>query len=175
MIDINSIRITENDPTRIVEGKVIYPQLLSPGIHKIPLENLEQKLLIPFDEKRTRSYLCNRLRELIQELESYNIEMIIWLDGSLCSIKPHPNDIDIVLFLNEEQLAKITENEYESLLNLLENRDLIRARYGCDLFFEKMSDQKQIHYWRSLFSYNQLQEVKGFIQLRVNAHEHKYS
>ena len=96
MIDINSIRITENDPTRIVEGKVIYPQLLSPGIHKIPLENLEQKLLIPFDEKRTRSYLCNRLRELIQELESYNIEMIIWLDGSLCSIKPHPNDIDII-------------------------------------------------------------------------------
>ncbi|EXA54775.1 hypothetical protein J504_3698, partial [Acinetobacter baumannii 348935] len=31
-----------------------------------------------------------------------------------------------------------------------------------------MSDTKHFHYWRSQFSFNQLSEAKGFIQIRVN-------
>lgn len=175
MIDDNLLSKTENDPKRIVEGKIIYPHLLEPGIHKISLEKLEQTVLVPFSEKRTRSYLCNRLRALIHDLEQYQVEMIIWIDGSLCSTKPHPSDIDIVIFLNEEQLEKLTKIKYHKLLNLLEDRNTIRTRYGCDLYFNGMNDKNRYHHWRSQFSFNQLLEAKGFIQIRVNSHEHIYS
>lgn len=175
MIDNNFTEDIEKDPNRIAGGKVIYPSLLAPGIHKISLETLEQTVLVPFQDKRTRSNLCNRLRALIQELETYQVEMIIWLNGSFCSKKPHPSDIDIVLFLNEEDLNKLSSKKYNELLSYLENRNTIRARYGCDLFFNTMSDEGRYHYWRSLFSFNQLSEAKGFIQLRVNSHEYLYS
>lgn len=175
MIDNNFTENIEKDPQRLSEGKIIYPCLLDPGIHKISLENLEKTVLNPFQDKRTRANLCNRLRALIQELEAYQVEMIIWLDGSFCSKKPHPSDIDIVLFLNEEDLNKLLSEKYNELLSFLENRNTIRARYGCDLFFNTMSEIDRFHYWRSLFSYNQLSEAKGFIQLRVNSHEHLYS
>lgn len=175
MIDSSSLHAIENNPQRLVDGKMIYPCLLNPGVHKIDLTLLEEKVLHPFADKRTRSHLCNRLRELISVLSSFRVEMIIWLDGSLCSLKPHPSDIDLVIFFNQNDLNNLETFDTDKLLNLLENRDSLRARYGCDLYFESMDDLKQFHYWRSQFSYNQLQEAKGFIQLRVNSNEHSYS
>lgn len=175
MIDNIFTEKIEKDPTRIFNGKVIYPTLLDPGIHSLSLSCLEETVLTPFEEKRTRSHLCNRLRALIQELEAFKVEIVIWIDGSLCSTKPHPSDIDIALFLNEDDLNKLSSEKYNELLSFLENRNTIRARYGCDLFFNTMSEVDRYHYWRSLFSYNQLSEAKGFIQLRVNSHEHLYS
>lgn len=175
MIDNQFISNIENDKNRIIEGKIIYPYLLEPGIHKIDLELLEEKVLVPFIEKRTRSHLCNRLRELISVLSSFKVEMIIWIDGSFCSIKPNPNDIDLVIFFNQNDIDSLNATQQDKFLFFLENREILRARYGCDLFFDSMTNQKQFHYWRSLFSYNQLQEAKGFIQIRVNSHEHPYS
>lgn len=175
MIDDTTVKIIENDPERLLNGKIIYPFLLTPGIHKISLDKLEDTVLKPFQDKRTRAHLCNRFRALIQELETYQIEMIIWIDGSLCSKKPHPSDVDIVIFLNEEQLNKLSKINYDCLLNLLEDRNTIRARYGCDLFFNSMNDKDRYHHWRSMFSFNQLSEAKGFIQIRVNSNEHLYS
>ena len=175
MIDNNFTANIEKDPNRLSEGRVIYPNLLAPGIHKISLDTLEETVLIPFQDKRTRSHLCNRLRVLIQDLEVYQVEMIIWLDGSFCSMKPHPSDIDIVVFLNEEHLKNLSSEKYNELLSFLENRNTIRARYGCDLFFNSMNDKDRFHYWRGVFCFNQLSEAKGFIQIRVNANEHLYS
>lgn len=175
MIDDNFTANIEKDPNRLSEGKVIYPNILAPGIHKISLDTLEETVLTPFQDKRTRSHLCNRLRALIQDLKVYQVEMIIWIDGSLCSKKPHPSDIDIVLFLNQEDLNKLSAEKYNELLSFLVNRNTIRARYGCDLFFNYMSDVDKYHYWRSRFSFNQLYEAKGFIQIRVNPNEHLYS
>ena len=139
------------------------------------MENLEKTVLNPFQDKRTRANLCNRLRALIQELEAYQVEMIIWLDGSFCSKKPHPSDIDIVIFLNEQDLNKLSSDKYNELLSFLENRNTIQARYGCDLYFNGMKDTDRYHHWGSIFSYNQLSEAKGFIQIRVNPNEHLYS
>lgn len=175
MIDNNITDNIEKDPARIFEGKVIYPNLLDPGVHKILLENLESTVLIPFQEKRTRAYLCNRLRVLIQDLKAYQVEMIFWIDGSLCSKKPHPSDIDMVIFINEDQLNNLSSEKKKELVLFLENRNTIRARYGCDLYFNSMSDTDRYHHWRSVFSYNQLSEAKGFIQIRVNPNERLYS
>lgn len=175
MIDNNFTENIEKDPNRMSEGKVIYPNLLDPGVHKISLETLEQTVLVPFQEKRTRSYLCNRLRSLIQELQQYKIEMIMWIDGSFCSTKPHPSDIDVVLFLNEDNLNKLSSEKYDQLLSLLSNRNTIRARYGCDLYFDRLNDVNRAQYWQKYFSSNQLSEAKGFIQIRVNPNEHLYS
>lgn len=77
MIDQNTVQIIEDDPKRTFDGKVIYPHLLTPGIHKISLNKLEETLLVPFEDKRTRTYLCNRFRVLFEELKSYKVEMII--------------------------------------------------------------------------------------------------
>lgn len=175
MIDNNFTENIEKDPKRLSDGKVIYPTLLPPGIHKITLETLEHTVLIPFQDKRTRAHLCNRLRALIQELVSYRVEIIAWIDGSLCSKKPHPSDIDIVLFLNEEDLNKLSSERYNELLSFLENRNTIRARYGCDLYFDPLNDLNRAQYWQKYFSSNQLFEAKGFIQIRVNPNEHLYS
>lgn len=175
MIDNHLTENIEKDPARIFEGKVIYPNLLDPGVHKILLENLESTVLVPFQEKRTRAYLCNRLRVLIQDLKAYQVEMIFWIDGSLCSKKPHPSDIDIVIFINEDQLNNLSSEKKKELVLFLENRNTIRARYGCDLYFNSMNDTDRYHHWRSVFSYNQLSEAKGFIQIRVNPNERLYS
>lgn len=175
MIDNNFTENIEKDPKRLSDGKVIYPCLLAPGIHKISLESLENIVLSPFEEKRTRSHLCNRLRALIEDLKSYQVEMMLWIDGSLCSQKPHPSDIDIVVFINEDQLNNLSSEKKKELVLFLENRNTIRARYGCDLYFNSMNDTDRYHHWRSIFSYNQLSEAKGFIQIRVNPNEHLYS
>lgn len=169
------ISALENNRNREIAGKIIYPNLLPAGIHKISLNSLEDKLLKPFDEKRTRAYLCNRLRELISELRKFKISMIIWIDGSFCSLKPNPSDIDIVIFFDTSQINLLDGTSFDNLLSFLNNRDILRARYGCDLFFEDMKDENRYHYWRSLFGFNQLNEPKGFIQIRVEANEYQVS
>lgn len=175
MIDSIFTEGIEKDPKRIFNGKVIYPTLLDPGIHSLSLSSLEETVLNPFEEKRTRAHLCNRFRALIQELETFNVEIIIWIDGSFCSKKPHPSDIDVVLFLNEDHIQSLSAEKYDLLLSLLTNRDTIRARYNCDLYFDRLNDINRTQYWQNYFSSNQLSEAKGFIQLRVNPNEHLYS
>ncbi|MCG5266747.1 hypothetical protein KWF73_00380 [Acinetobacter pittii] len=163
----------QND--RSVNGKIIYPSLLPAGVHKIKLHQFEETFLNHFDEKRTRAYLCNRFRELLDELRKFKINMIIWVDGSFCSLKPHPDDIDIVIFLDESEINGMQKAESDKLFVFLEKRDVIKARYRCDLFFEKLNDVKQYYYWKGLFSFNQLNEAKGFIQIKVEANEYPIS
>ncbi|WP_394651824.1 DUF6932 family protein [uncultured Acinetobacter sp.] len=169
----NTLLNIETD--RFVNGKAIYPSLLPAGLHRIRLNQFEETFLNHFEEKRTRAYLCNRFRELIDELKKFRINMIIWVDGSFCSLKPHPEDIDVVIFLDEKEINEMPRQESDRLLAFLEKRDVIKARYRCDLFFESKSDEKQIFYWKGIFGFNQLNEAKGFIQIKVEANEYLIS
>lgn len=163
------------DTDRYFNGKEIYPSLLPAGLHKIRLNQFEETFLNKFEEKRTRAYLCNRFRELIAELKKFKINMYVWVDGSFCSLKPHPDDIDVVIFLDENEINSMQKNDADRLLSFLEKRDVIKARYRCDLFFESMTDEKQHFYWKGIFGFNQLNEAKGFIQIKVEANEYTIS
>ncbi|OAL77800.1 hypothetical protein AY606_10130 [Acinetobacter sp. SFB] len=175
MNGIQKIEFIETDPERFIGDKYIYPTLLEPGLHRIELDALESKILFPFEDKRTRTYLCNRFRELVNELKQYSIDLIIWIDGSCCSLKPHPSDLDLVIFLDKKQVNSLPQKIKTKLLDFLNNRDLIRARYGCDLFFRDKDDEKEHFYWQGLFSLNQLKEAKGFLQLRIFANANSHS
>lgn len=157
-------------------GKLIYSALLASGIHKKKdLREIEITVIDPFQAKETRANICNRFRALLTELVKYKLDMLIWIDGSLCSLKPHPNDLDMVIFFDKNQIAVMDKELQNKLLSFLNNREELRARYCCDVFFEDKDDDKQVIYWRGLFSFDALSRPKGFIELMVKCDDNSLS
>lgn len=75
-----------------------YEPLLENGFKEIALWQLDSHFLEPFGENEHRKYLINRLNAFISEFLSLSIDAEIWIDGSFTTLKPEPQDIDVVFF-----------------------------------------------------------------------------
>lgn len=62
---------------------------------------------IAFEElfifNRQRAELAIQLREFISRVSGWQVERLqIWIDGSFATLKPHPNDIDLICFVGAQ-------------------------------------------------------------------------
>lgn len=67
-----------------------------------------------------RAELAAELRVLISNMDAWQIEgRKIWVDGSFATLKPHPNDIDLVCFIDhtfyESNRAKLNSIKLDLL------------------------------------------------------------
>jgi hypothetical protein len=83
--------------------------MLAPGCHVFTLVQLEQLCVSPFSgnahTRRERLFLL--LEELVQRLLVAKIPCSLYIDGSFLTVKPEPNDVDVI--------ARIELGVYEAL------------------------------------------------------------
>jgi hypothetical protein len=106
------------------------------------------------------------LRSFLAALRRVGVAFEVWLDGSFCTEKLDPNDIDLVVFADEFELNKLDPAVQRYLAGLLD-RTTTRRQFGCDVLFAPAGDVNLRSYWRGWYGFDRLERPKGMAKLVV--------
>jgi hypothetical protein len=140
--------------------------LFPPGIYDVTEEDLDNHFLSAFKESITRPKLIAGLHAFITALRRVGVVFEVWLDGSFCTDKLDPNDIDLVVFADENTINKL-EPKVQIYLGGLLDRITSRAQFGCDVLFAPSNNIELRSYWRGWFGYDRNERPKGMAKLMV--------
>lgn len=149
-----------------------FPPLFPPGCHDLAsADELEDHFVSAFENQERRRYLVERLRALLVWLEtSIRIEWEVWLDGSFCTEKEEPEDIDIAFFYRASDLDALPPEAMAvgEFLASQTGHHTLRLRYECDCYFLPREDEDNRSYWRGWFGYTRDESPKGIPRLWLN-------
>ena len=140
--------------------------LFPPGLHDVAEHELDNHFLGSFGESRTRPVLVAGLRSFLAALRRVGVAFEVWLDGSFCTEKLDPNDIDLVVFADEHELNQLDPAVQRYLAGLLD-RTTTRRQFGCDVLFAPAGDVDLRSYWRGWYGFDRLERPKGMAKLLV--------
>jgi len=140
--------------------------LFPPGLHTVSEAELAAKLVHPFVGSRTRRALLDGLQAFFIGLRSADVAFEVWLDGSFCTNKFDPNDIDLVVFADPDALNRLDPARQTLLSGLLDRTNACR-QFGCDVLFASSNDPIMRSYWRGWYGFDRSEQPKGIICLTV--------
>jgi len=143
-----------------------YQPLFPPGLHTVSEAELAAKLVHPFVGSRTRRALLDGLQAFFTGLRAADVDFEVWLDGSFCTNKFDPNDIDLVVFADPDALNRL-DPARQTLLSGLLDRTNARRQFGCDVLFASSNDPIMRSYWRGWYGFDRSEQPKGIICLTV--------
>ncbi|MGX0791745.1 uncharacterized protein DUF6932 [Staphylococcus hominis] len=163
------------------------------GILESNLEEVEQYLVLNFPNSSTRKRNFDGLKLLIDELKNSKlIEGVskLWLDGSFCTNKNDPNDIDIVVLTKPFQekgniifeLGMEIRNDFidhhldlyflpdfnvreEEKFEIINNHPEINDIEHFNKLIKSTSFEYQAKYWMGQFGYDRLNNHKAIISI----------
>jgi hypothetical protein len=145
-----------------------YKPILPPGIHDITEPDLANHFLNDFPLSSTRTKLVDGLQSYISLLRGLSIYLEIWIDGSFTTTKPNPNDVDIVIFINKDEVNALDENLQKRLSILFDNH-IIKTNYGIDVYVSDVNDPIFRAYWESWYGSDRNDNQKGIARIMVAA------
>ena len=144
-----------------------HPPLFPPGLHPVDEGQLETLFVYPFNGSTTRPALVSGLRAYLQALRKAGVTFEVWLDGSFSTQKVDPNDVDIVVFADADELNRLSPS-LQTYLRGLFDRTTAKRQYGCDVLFAPASDMDLRSYWRGWYGFDRLEQAKGIARLAVS-------
>lgn len=146
--------------------KTEYPPLYPAGFKDIDISDFEKVFIEPFDEKDRREYLTERFHCLIEKFKEIGLSAELWIDGSFSTEKPEPDDIDMIFFIDNNDLKTLPLDK-QGLLMEISSRGVSRTRYNCDVFILPVPNHEMRSYWRGWFGFTREEEPKGIIRLYI--------
>lgn len=137
-----------------------YDPLLPAGIHDIELSNLDNLFVDNFANNTRRGHLVSQLRIFLTELSKVNAKFEIWLDGSFLTLKDEPDDIDLLIVFDKNQINALSVDE-EIIINSLFHRATTKIRYDLDILLCRNDDEKNRSFWRGWFGFTRNEVPKG--------------
>jgi hypothetical protein len=144
-----------------------YKALLAPGLHVVQINDLKIIFAEPFDNPDKRFDLIDKFKEIIKRLMEFGIYFEIFIDGSFVTNKENPNDIDMCVFIEDHNLDLLTDPEKEDLKMFVENRNELKLRYNCDMYFAP-NDFGNRNLWLGTFGFDDNDNPKGIARLEIN-------
>ncbi|WP_138991852.1 hypothetical protein [Larkinella sp. C7] len=150
--------------------KLDYPPLLEKGHKTIGVWQLDEFFLKPFqdtivDTARRRDLIRN-LNLYLRELRKLQIPIEIWLDGSFTTKHPEPQDIDLIVWVDSNDVNTLPENLQVLFNRIVSSRDWIKLQYNVDVYLgEKGSEIDEVKYTKWFSSGHLSFSVKGFFKL----------
>jgi len=141
--------------------KLEYDPLLPAGFHDIDIDKLDDLFVNNFTNNTRRSHLVSQLRIFLNELSRVNAKFEIWLDGSFLTLKDEPDDIDLLIVYDINQINALTVNERKIINSLLFNRDTMKIRYDLDISPCLKDNVNERSYWRGWFGFARNEVPKG--------------
>ena len=140
--------------------------LLPAGLHPFDESELDARFVDAFAASSTRPNLLQGLRAFIGSLRKVGVAFEVWLDGSFCTEKIDPNDIDMVVFADPAELNQLDPATQTYLGGLLD-RTSARRQFGCDVLFAPSGDMNMRSYWRGWYGFDRREQPKGIVCLTV--------
>ncbi|WP_395504751.1 DUF6932 family protein [Ectopseudomonas hydrolytica] len=148
--------------------KIDHQPLLPAGFHVCTLESLRRETVERFPDSGRRRELFASLSVYLDLLSSTGLRAEVWIDGSFMSVKPEPDDIDMVVAFDPDSARSTPMAARPALLNLLDT-NFVAARFGLHLFRVSQQDADGVAYWTRLFGTMRDERTpKGMAVLRIN-------
>jgi hypothetical protein len=149
-------------------SKKEYPPLFEAGIHDIDIESLEDVFLEPFTEQSHRQKLINGLKKFLSLLQSFDMPLEVWLDGSFSTEKPNPNDVDICVFGSNSDITKLGSDGSALFQSLFDCPQETKIRYCCDVYFADPDYDEERMSYLGLFGFSRNENPKGIPRVRIS-------
>jgi hypothetical protein len=143
-----------------------YKPLYQAGLKDINENDLKSVFVEPFDNTTRREYLLTRFGALIDRFKEVGISSEVWIDGSFSTEKPEPGDIDMIFFVDTQEVNSLPQ-EKQCILMELNDRNTSSIRYNCDVFIVPNQDFNARSYWRGWFGFSRNEEPKGIIRMAI--------
>lgn len=146
---------------------------IKPGFHNLSIDQIETHLVRQFPTSKTRRTIFAGYLRLIELLLKHNIEIEQWLDGSFCSNKVNPGDIDILSIINKDTLDNLPEEIKDEITELFLGPGS-KNSYCCDSYLLPKVPENHPHYpqylilksqWMGLFGFDRQENPKGIIRI----------
>lgn len=143
-----------------------HPPLFPPGLHPVAETDLDNHFLQAFSSSTTRAPLIAGLRAFFAALRRVGVTFEVWLDGSFCTQKLDPNDVDLVVFADPAEVDRLDASRQAYLRGLFD-RVNSRRQFGCDVLFAPANDANLRSYWRGWYGFDRSEQPKGIATLMV--------
>lgn len=154
--------------------------LLPVGAHSATLDELHGTFVSSAPNTIERQRLFDALKAWVGAMKQLGVSGVLWIDGGFVTHKPTaPNDVDVVLRIEQSKLDQLSEDDYAIFLSLLtsspEDGATIKPIGGLvDAFYSPWSKLHRTRYWHELWSRVKGpddEEVpgvkKGFVEVKI--------
>jgi hypothetical protein len=157
-------------------AKIEFPPLLSEGLHPMSLADVKRICVSEFPLSKRREPIMTSLEALLAALSSAAVKAQVWIDGSFLTKKIDPDDVDLVVVLQEEDfllawanptgkdvLERIVRKEFT---NPVKCDSYISLEYPLETPRHALG-QKQRDYWLKTFGESRSGDKKGMAVIEV--------
>jgi hypothetical protein len=157
-------------------AKPEFSPLLPEGLHFMSLADLKQLCVTEFPLSKRREQIVSSLESMLAELSGIAIKGQVWINGSFLTKKIDPNDVDLVVVLQEQDFQVAWTNPIGK--DVLERvaRQQFTNPVKCDSYItlefplgspQHTVGQKQRDYWLKTFGQSRSGEKKGIAVVEV--------
>jgi len=90
----------------------------------------------------------------------------VWVDGSFTTEKPEPDDIDMLLVIDYDQL-NLVPPMFQPQVERLLDRPYIKHNYIIDLLLLRNGQDEDRMHWRGVFGHDREDTPKGIARIPV--------
>lgn len=146
-----------------------YDPLLENGFKEIALWQIDSIFLEPFGENEQRKRLINRFNAYLNEFSYLGINAELWIDGSFSTIKPEPEDIDVVFLLDDNEVNNLKDRKLKLFEDLFLDREMVKARYSVDVYFIDRNDEIEKQKWITTYGFDSRKiNSKGIYKIQLS-------
>lgn len=149
--------------------KAEYLPLLAEGLRDIRLDKLKETFLNPFPGSTTRAIILRVFKHWLKQVKTLNVSCEIWIDGSFATQKLDPQDIDIVIFIANKDIRKLSTNK-KKMLSILTNEKLTNVQKKaciCDSYLGFLDDVRDREAWTKEFGQTRKEKPKGIFRILI--------
>ena len=150
--------------------KLCFPPLLYPGFHAFDDESLRLLCVDAFPNSERRDMLYYNYMHLMADIRSINKQfkcfVEVWIDGSFTTEKPEPDDIDMLLVIDDDKL-NLVPIMFQPQVDKLLNRKFIQHNYKIDLLLLYSGRDEDRMHWRGVFGHDREDTPKGIVRISL--------
>ena len=147
---------------------------LPSGFHNKEPAEIKSAFVDNFPNSSSRKEIFEGYLKFCKTLMALGIKNFVqWLDGSFCTSKENPNDIDVVTFLDYDKLNALPSENQKLLMDIALNpysKELFKCDSYVVLVYPKGHNDYQQYltkrmYWRGVWGFDRYDKPKGIIRV----------
>ena len=147
---------------------------LPSGFHDKKTSEIRSAFVDNFPNSKSRKEIFEGYLKFCKTLMALGIKNFVqWLDGSFCTSKENPNDIDVVTFVNYDKLNALTLENQKLLMEVALN-PYSKELFRCDSYVVLVYPKGHMCYpkyidnhmkWRGVWGFDRYDKPKGIIRV----------
>ncbi len=130
-----------------------YAPLLPQGFKDIAEADLHQEFVSPFSYgvQDHRVNLLIGFGSFLAQFKMLNLKAEIWIDGSFATTAPDPADVDVVFYLNPDEIEQLSDEKRNLFQKLFRSKKFIRNLYSVEVYVATMDVPQEQQGWLKVF------------------------